>query len=81
MVQHIKSGEWSYKVSMRAYINAAYTIAIDSNTDVRLNQKIWVELKTDELDAKTVAVVTDSCWATSEESPNSEPRYDLIIDG
>uniref|UniRef100_A0A3Q2G8W4 ZP domain-containing protein n=1 Tax=Cyprinodon variegatus TaxID=28743 RepID=A0A3Q2G8W4_CYPVA len=79
VVQHIKSGEWSYSVSMKAYVNAGYTKPIDSA--VLLNQKIWVELKTDGLDANTVAVVMDSCWATSQESDSSKPRYDLINDG
>uniref|UniRef100_A0A3B3X3U6 ZP domain-containing protein n=1 Tax=Poecilia mexicana TaxID=48701 RepID=A0A3B3X3U6_9TELE len=79
VVQHIKSGEWSYSVSMKAYENAAYTRAVDSG--VLLNQKIWVELKTDGLDAKTIAVVMDSCWATSKESHDSKPSYDLIKDG
>uniref|UniRef100_A0A3B3VIR4 Uncharacterized LOC106939020 n=1 Tax=Poecilia latipinna TaxID=48699 RepID=A0A3B3VIR4_9TELE len=79
VVQHIKSGEWSYSVSMKAYENAAYTRAVISG--VLLNQKIWVELKTDGLDAKTIAVVMDSCWATSKESHDSKPSYDLIKDG
>ncbi|XP_054916874.1 uncharacterized protein LOC129379942 [Poeciliopsis prolifica] len=79
VVQHIKSGEWSYSVSMRAYENAAYTRAV--NSGVLLNQKIWVEVKTDGLDAKTIAVVLDSCWTTSKESHNSKLRYDLIKDG
>ncbi|PWA13917.1 hypothetical protein CCH79_00018520, partial [Gambusia affinis] len=79
VVQHIKSGEWSYSVSMKAYENAGYTRAV--NSGVLLNQKMWVELKTDGLDAKTIAVVMDSCWATSKESHNSKPRYDIIKDG
>lgn len=66
-------------MSMKAYVNAGYTKPIDSA--VLLNQKIWVELKTDGLDANTVAVVIDSCWATSQESDSSKPRYDLINDG
>uniref|UniRef100_A0A3B5LGK0 ZP domain-containing protein n=1 Tax=Xiphophorus couchianus TaxID=32473 RepID=A0A3B5LGK0_9TELE len=79
VVQHIKSGEWSYSVSMKVYEDGAYTRAV--NSGVLLNQKIWVELKTDGLDAKTIAVVMDSCWATSKESHDLKPRYDLIIDG
>ncbi|XP_041841987.1 alpha-tectorin-like [Melanotaenia boesemani] len=78
VVQHITSGEWSYNVTMKSYTDADRTHVVDSNTDVMLNQKIWVELETEGLDADLIAVVTDSCWATDQESPNSTPRYDLI---
>ncbi|KAF3843730.1 hypothetical protein F7725_002579 [Dissostichus mawsoni] len=33
------------------------------------------------LDANLVAIVTDSCWATNQASPDSNLRYDLIIKG
>uniref|UniRef100_A0A669CMI4 ZP domain-containing protein n=1 Tax=Oreochromis niloticus TaxID=8128 RepID=A0A669CMI4_ORENI len=54
---------------------------VESSTEVQLNQEIWVELKTDGLDGDMVVVVTDSCWATDQPSPDSTPRYDLIING
>ncbi|XP_041841204.1 uromodulin-like [Melanotaenia boesemani] len=78
VIQHITSGEWSYTVTMKSYTDADRTHVVDSNTDVMLNQKIWVELETEGLDADLIAVVTDSCWATAQESSNSTPRYDLI---
>ncbi|KAF3840492.1 hypothetical protein F7725_006354 [Dissostichus mawsoni] len=33
------------------------------------------------LDANMVAMVTDSCWATNQASPDDSLRYDLIING
>ncbi|XP_013881858.1 alpha-tectorin [Austrofundulus limnaeus] len=81
VVQHITSADFNYTVTMKAYSDAGRTQSLDSNTDVSLNQKIWVELKTSGLDANMIAVVTDSCWATSQSSPRSAPRYDLVKNG
>ncbi|XP_013881857.1 alpha-tectorin-like [Austrofundulus limnaeus] len=80
-VSHLTSGEWSYTVTMTPYIDEKCSKAVATETDVKLNQKVWVELKTYGLDEGTIAVVTDSCWATSEPNSDSTPRHDLIIDG
>ncbi|XP_017297452.1 alpha-tectorin-like [Kryptolebias marmoratus] len=80
-VSTITSGEWTYNVTMNAYIDEQCTKVVVMDTEVKLNQKVWIELKTSGLDADTVAVVTDSCWATSEKSPDSTPKHDLIVDG
>lgn len=66
---------------MTAYTDAGRTQAVEANTEVLLNQKIWVELVTDGLDGNMVAVVTDSCWATDQPSPTATQRYDLIVKG
>uniref|UniRef100_A0A3B3B6L0 ZP domain-containing protein n=1 Tax=Oryzias melastigma TaxID=30732 RepID=A0A3B3B6L0_ORYME len=80
-VTFLQSGEWKYSVTMKAYSDAAHTQLLDPKSDIRLNQKIWIVLETNGLNKDVVSVVTDSCWATSEDSPNSTPRYDLIRDG
>uniref|UniRef100_A0A3P9I7G5 ZP domain-containing protein n=1 Tax=Oryzias latipes TaxID=8090 RepID=A0A3P9I7G5_ORYLA len=77
----LQSGEWHYNLTMKAYSDAAQTQLLGPNSDVRLNQKIWIVLETNGLDEEVVSVVTDSCWATSGNSPSSSPRYDLITDG
>uniref|UniRef100_A0A3P8QAG1 ZP domain-containing protein n=1 Tax=Astatotilapia calliptera TaxID=8154 RepID=A0A3P8QAG1_ASTCA len=81
VIQHITSGVWDYTLIMKAFTDAGRTQAVESSTEVQLNQKIWVELKTDGLDGDLVVMVTDSCWATDQPSPDSTPRYDLIING
>ncbi|XP_030608840.1 uromodulin-like [Archocentrus centrarchus] len=81
VIQHITSGAWNYTLTMKSFSDAGRTQAVESSTEVQLNQKIWVELKTDGLDGSTVVVVTDSCWATDQPSPTSSLRYDLIING
>ncbi|XP_017297450.2 uncharacterized protein LOC108251611, partial [Kryptolebias marmoratus] len=77
----LQAGEWTYNVSMIPYIDEKCTKVVATDTEVKLNQKVWVELKTEGLDADTIAVVTDSCWATSVPDPDSTPRHDLIKNG
>lgn len=67
---------------MKAYTNADRINANPNpTTDIQLDEKIWVELKTNGLDERMVVVVTDSCWATNQSSPTGSLRYDLIIKG
>uniref|UniRef100_A0A3Q0RF97 ZP domain-containing protein n=1 Tax=Amphilophus citrinellus TaxID=61819 RepID=A0A3Q0RF97_AMPCI len=80
VIQHITSGTWNYTLTMKAFTDSSRTQAVESSTEVQLNQKIWVELKTGGLD-KDKVVVTDSCWATDQASPTSSPTYNLIING
>lgn len=75
------SGAWNYNLTMKAYTNADRMNAIQNSTNIELNQKIWVEFKTDGLNEKMVLLVTDACWATDQPSPNGSLRYDLIIKG
>ncbi|XP_061598353.1 pancreatic secretory granule membrane major glycoprotein GP2-like [Cololabis saira] len=71
----------SFTVTMSAYTDAEHTQAVDSDTEVLLDQKIWVELTSDGLDENLVAMVIDSCWATGQEASDSDVKYDLIKDG
>lgn len=66
---------------MEAYTNTETKKALGNNDKVLLNQKIWVDLKTEGLDKGMVAVVVESCWGTNEPLPSSSLKYDIIIDG
>ncbi|XP_073330033.1 alpha-tectorin-like [Pagrus major] len=79
--RQITSGEWNYNLTMKLYTDFDRKVAIQSSTEINLDQKIWVELKTGGLDDTIVRVVTDSCWATNQPSPSGSLRYDLIIKG
>lgn len=77
----ITSEYWNYNVTMQAYIEPTLTQALDSDTEVQLDQRIWVELETEGLEGSLVSVVTDSCWATNEPLANESLRHDLIMNG
>lgn len=66
---------------MKAYTDPDRMQAIEPSAVFQLDQKVWVELKTNGLDEKMVHLVTDSCWATNQPSPNGSLRYDLIMKG
>lgn len=77
----IESGEHNYTLLLNAYSDELLSSQVDANTKVTLNQRIWVQLKAEGLDDSQLALVTDSCWATSQLDPTSNPRYDLLING
>ncbi|XP_039461587.1 alpha-tectorin-like isoform X1 [Oreochromis aureus] len=81
VAQKISCGVWNYTLIIKAYTDAGQTQVVQLNSEVRLNQRIWVELETNGLDGSMVTVVSDSCWATDQASPTSSPRHDLIING
>ncbi|XP_005752632.1 alpha-tectorin-like [Pundamilia nyererei] len=81
VAQKISCGAWNYTLIIKAYTDAGRTQVVQLNSEVRLNQRIWVELETNGLDGSMVTVVSDSCWATNQASPTSSPRHDLIING
>lgn len=81
VIEEITSASWNYTLTMNAYTDAGLSQALRPSDNVSLNEKIWVKLDTDGLEGGFVDLVTDSCWATSQSSPNATPRYDLIRGG
>lgn len=81
VMQHLTSGQWSYNLSISTYTDPGRMKSIQANTEIKLDERIWVELKAVGLNEKLVSLVTDSCWATHQPSPSGSLRYDLIIDG
>lgn len=81
VMQELVSGQWRYNLSMNAFTDAALTHAITPSTELRLDQRVFVELAIDGLDEKHLSLVIDSCWATPEPSVNSIQKYNLIENG
>lgn len=81
VVKEITTGAWNYKLTMKAYTDEHLTQAVGSSEDIELNEKIWVELNTEGLDDGFVALVTDSCWATNQESADGDQKHDLFKNG
>ncbi|KAI4800680.1 hypothetical protein KUCAC02_009523 [Chaenocephalus aceratus] len=79
--EQLVSGEWNYTLTMSSFIDASLLQLVGTDTEILLNQKVWLQLEAVGLDANMVAMVTDSCWATNQASPDSNLRYDLILNG
>ncbi|XP_061915702.1 alpha-tectorin-like [Entelurus aequoreus] len=81
VVQTVMSGSFEYILNMTTYLDSNHTQALDVDTEILLNQTVFVKLMTAGLDENLFSVVVDSCWATSGPSPTENPMYYLIIDG
>nr|XP_057937304.1 uncharacterized protein LOC131135460 isoform X2 [Doryrhamphus excisus] len=79
--QQIVSGSWNYSVKMTAYNDADHKHALTSDTEIQMNQTVFVELMVYGLYDNLVNLVTDSCWATPKSSPAGALRYNMITDG
>ncbi|KAA8577976.1 hypothetical protein FQN60_016061 [Etheostoma spectabile] len=81
VVQEIESGTWNYTLMMKAYTDASFVHPVGPDTEFVLDQRVWVELETDGLDDNLVSIVTDSCWATNQPTPDASLQHHLIING
>ncbi|TNN48381.1 Alpha-tectorin [Liparis tanakae] len=79
--QRIETGVVDYSLMMSAYTDAGFTVPVDGNTEVELNQRVWLKFDTQDLDENLLALVTESCWVTNAADPTGTPSYKLIVDG
>ncbi|XP_042372498.1 uromodulin-like, partial [Plectropomus leopardus] len=77
----VESQDWSYTLTMSAYIDPDFKQLITDDTEIQLNQRVWVKLMTSGLDDTMVTVVTQSCWATSEDNNQALLKHFLISNG
>uniref|UniRef100_A0AAV2MLV1 ZP domain-containing protein n=1 Tax=Knipowitschia caucasica TaxID=637954 RepID=A0AAV2MLV1_KNICA len=81
VVQQLVSGSWSYNLTMKSFLDSAHTRPVLPQTDLGLDQTVWVQLSAAGLNPSLVSIVVDSCWATSHPQSNSTPKYDLVQQG
>nr|XP_057937600.1 uncharacterized protein LOC131135564 [Doryrhamphus excisus] len=79
--QQVESELWNYTLKIRAYMDTQHMQPVLLDTEIKLNQRVWVHLISEGLDENLVSLVTTSCWATNTSLPYEGPRYDLITDG
>lgn len=81
VMQELRSGQWRYTLSMNIYTDAARTQSITPDTEISLDQRVYIQLAIDGLDENLLVLVIDSCWATPEPSANSSRKYRLVGNG
>ncbi|XP_020775894.2 alpha-tectorin-like [Boleophthalmus pectinirostris] len=79
--QELTAGEWTYNLSMTVYTDKGHKHAVTPDTEINLDQTVYLQLEIDGLDEKLLSLVVDSCWASTEPSPNSSLKYSLIGNG
>ncbi|XP_041635060.1 alpha-tectorin-like [Cheilinus undulatus] len=78
LTTEVESGSWKYEITLKAYADEALKTPVGS---VELNQRIWISLQSTGLDANSIAVFINSCWATKVKNAEADPKYYLIQNG
>ncbi|XP_053722445.1 IgGFc-binding protein-like [Synchiropus splendidus] len=75
-------GQGQYRVRMIPYRDATFWNPVTSaeNIEMQLNERLFVEVRTEGVDARQLATVLDSCWATPVNQADYPIRWDLIVD-
>uniref|UniRef100_A0A3B3ZQL3 ZP domain-containing protein n=1 Tax=Periophthalmus magnuspinnatus TaxID=409849 RepID=A0A3B3ZQL3_9GOBI len=81
VVKVIDAGEWAYVLKMTAYTDVNLLSALDSGTQLHLNDYLWIQAKATEVDKQLMALVIEDCWATKEAQANATQKYNLISNG
>ncbi|XP_042266311.1 alpha-tectorin-like isoform X1 [Thunnus maccoyii] len=80
-MQQILSGSWNYTLSLKMCADLACTQPLDFSKGVQMDETIYIHVETDGLDGNLISLVTDSCYATDEQSGGDGLKYDLVKDG
>ncbi|XP_072296419.1 pancreatic secretory granule membrane major glycoprotein GP2-like [Eucyclogobius newberryi] len=71
VVKVIDAGEWTYVFNMTAFTDGGLSSPVDSSTELRLDQQLWVQAEATEVDDQLMALVIEECWATKENDANA----------
>ncbi|XP_075948901.1 alpha-tectorin-like [Anarhichas minor] len=76
----LPSGHGQYHVRMIPYQDAGfrYPLASGSNIEMEVDQRLYVEIRTEGVDARQISTIVDSCWATPVNLASYPVRWDLI---
>ncbi|XP_028830634.1 uncharacterized protein LOC114787055 [Denticeps clupeoides] len=77
----LPGGHGSYRMRMTPYQDANFTQVFRGPVDEVLDQTIYVDVQTDEVDDQQFSTVLDDCWATPVNDPSYYVRWNLINDG
>uniref|UniRef100_UPI0037E75E0D alpha-tectorin-like isoform X3 n=1 Tax=Semicossyphus pulcher TaxID=241346 RepID=UPI0037E75E0D len=77
----LHAGVGQYKIRIIPYRDAGYHSPLTGHniTEMEIDQKIYVEVRTEGVDKRQISTVLDSCWATPVNIANFPVRWDLII--
>ncbi|XP_071318951.1 alpha-tectorin-like isoform X2 [Trachinotus anak] len=76
----LPSGRGQYHIRMIPYQDADFRFALtsDSNIDMEIDERLYVEVRTEGIDGRQISTILDSCWATPVNDANHPVRWDLI---
>ncbi|KAM6897984.1 alpha-tectorin-like [Lycodopsis pacificus] len=76
----LPSGHGQYLTRMIPYQDAGfrYPLASGRNIEMVVDQRLYVEIRTEGVDARQISTIMDSCWATPVNDASYPVRWDLI---
>ncbi|XP_053269553.1 alpha-tectorin isoform X17 [Pleuronectes platessa] len=76
----LPAGQGEYHMRMIPYQDAGFRHPFNSNGNVEMevDQRLYVEVRTDGVDQQQISTVLDSCWATPVNLETYPVRWDLI---
>ncbi|XP_061586274.1 alpha-tectorin-like [Cololabis saira] len=74
-------GNGLYHIRMIPFQDPSFLIPYSShgNIEMEVDERIYVEVRTDGVDGRQISTLLDSCWATPVNVANYPVRWDLII--
>ncbi|XP_061564377.1 alpha-tectorin-like isoform X2 [Cololabis saira] len=74
-------GNGVYHMRMIPFTDSSFLTPYQSNSNiaVKVDDRIYVAVRTDGVDGRQLSTLLDSCWATPVNDPNFHVRWDLII--
>ena len=66
---------------MIPFLDAGYRFPYTGGDDmgVELDQRMYIEVRSEGIDKRQIATVLDSCWATPVNNANYPVRWDLLV--
>uniref|UniRef100_A0A8D3B7F2 Alpha-tectorin-like n=1 Tax=Scophthalmus maximus TaxID=52904 RepID=A0A8D3B7F2_SCOMX len=76
----LPTGRGQYHTRMIPYQDANFHYPLTSTTDIEMevDQKMYVEVRTEGVDPRQISTILDTCWATPVNSADYPVRWDLI---
>uniref|UniRef100_A0A3Q3BPR2 Uncharacterized protein n=1 Tax=Kryptolebias marmoratus TaxID=37003 RepID=A0A3Q3BPR2_KRYMA len=78
----LPAGRGSYSVRMIPYTDKDFRFPLTTNSegtiDMEVDERFYLEVRTEGVDQRQLSTVLDSCWATPDNNTNNPVRWDLI---
>lgn len=77
----LPSGQGHYHVKLTPYQDAGFQFPLSSkrNIDIELDEMLFMEVRTDDVDERQMSTVLDTCWATPLNNASCPLRHELIM--
>lgn len=74
-------GRGHYHMRMVLYQDSGFNFPLtrNSNMEMEIDQRLYVEVRTEGVDERQISTVLDSCWATPVNKDSYPVRRDLIV--